>query len=106
MNLVKKKEPVPKDLNLGYSMPEDGLEEYVMKDFIFTEGYKENFVPVVEAKRFPPSDSERYRFPVAMNQLLLLLKDLRDVRGKGAVYGFLTSGGIWRMLFYDVDATG
>ena len=36
-----------------------------------------------------------------MGQCLLAMKDLGDSNKGGAVYGFVTTGDVWRMLRYD-----
>ena len=52
------------------------------------------FVLVIEAKRSNMGS--------AMKQLLLSLKDMRDLNGQGpTVYGFTTTGDVWQMVIYD-----
>ena len=85
MKLLREKEIISVDSETGE------MEEFVVMDIISLEEQK--FVLVVEAKRSNMGS--------AMKQLLLSLKDMRDLNGQGRVYGFATTGDCWQMVIYD-----
>jgi hypothetical protein len=84
----KEKEIVSVDSETG------GTEEFVLMDLISMANDK--FVFIVEAKRSSVGE--------AMKQLLLAMKDARDINDGGAVYGFTTSGDIWQMVSYNGES--
>ncbi|KAF8423502.1 hypothetical protein BGX38DRAFT_1265941 [Terfezia claveryi] len=68
-----------------------GYEEFVVLDRIsVTEA---EYILIIEAKTVS--------LGAAMGQCLLALKDMGDSIHGGIVYGFVTTGGSWRMLSYD-----
>ena len=68
-----------------------GYEEFVVLDRIsVTEA---EYILIIEAKTVS--------LGAAMGQCLLALKDMGDSNHGGLVYGFVTTGGSWRMLSYD-----
>jgi hypothetical protein len=69
-------------------------EAFVLMDLISVA--KDKFVFVVEAKRSSVGE--------AMKQLLLAMKDARDINNGGAVYGFTTTGDIWQMVSYNGES--
>jgi hypothetical protein len=69
-------------------------EAFVLMDLISVA--KDKFVFVVEAKRSSVGE--------AMKQLLLAMKDARDINNGGAVYGFTTTGDIWQMVVYNGES--
>ncbi|KAA8909937.1 hypothetical protein FN846DRAFT_940635 [Sphaerosporella brunnea] len=71
-----------------------GTEAFVLMDLISVA--KDKFVFVVEAKRSSVGE--------AMKQLLLAMKDARDIDNGGTVYGFTTTGDIWQMVSYNGEA--
>jgi len=71
-----------------------GAEEFVVVDMISL--MKEKFIFAIEAK----SSS----LGMAMKQCLLAVRDMRDRNAGGNVYGFVTTGEIWRMLKYDGES--
>ena len=85
MMLSREKEIISVDSDTGE------IEEFVVMDIISL--MKEKFVLVIESKRS--------NLGGAMKQLLLSLKDMRDLNGQGTVYGFTTTGDCWRMVIYD-----
>lgn len=68
-----------------------GTEEFVLIDLISVT--KDKFVLVIEAKRTSVGE--------AMKQLLLAMKDARDINDEGTLYGFTTTGDLWQMVTYD-----
>ncbi|KAF8427841.1 hypothetical protein EV426DRAFT_699917 [Tirmania nivea] len=46
-------------------------------------------------------EAKRESLGAVMGQCLLAMKDLRDGNKGGVIYGFVTTGDVWRMLSYD-----
>ena len=68
-----------------------GREEFLLTDWISVGEYKT--VLIIESKRSSTG--------IAIKQCLLSLKDSKDINGGGVVYGFVTSGHLWKMIRYD-----
>ena len=85
VHLLREKQIISTDSEVG------SYEEFVVVDEITVT--KERFVLIVEAKRSSLGD--------AMKQCLLSIKDMWDSNGGGEVYGFVTTGDLWKMITYD-----
>jgi len=83
IQLSREKVVVPEDEQTG------GYEEFVVVDEIAVS--EEKCLLIIEAKRSSVSQ--------ATKQLMLAMKDARDQGG--IIYGFVTTGGQWRMVKYD-----
>ena len=68
-----------------------GQQEFVLVDVIGIN--EEEYVFVVEAKRTSMS--------LALKQCLLSMREAQLHNGGGKVFGFITTGGHWRMIEYD-----
>ena len=73
-----------------------GVHEFVVVDLASAAAAADRFVlVVVEARRGAPS------FGDAVKQCLLAMRDMRERNGGvGEVYGFVTTGDMWRMVRY------
>ncbi|KAF8416251.1 hypothetical protein EV426DRAFT_578791 [Tirmania nivea] len=85
VTVMREKQVVSEDSEVG------GFEEFVVMDVISIMA--ERNILIFEAKR--------ESLGAAMGQCLLAMKDLRDGNKGGMIYGFVTTGDVWRMLSYD-----
>jgi len=68
----------------------EAIEEFMVDEISVME---RSFVVIMETK--PSSRGE------ATRQCLLAMEEMRNLNGKGQVYGFITTGEDWRMVKYD-----
>jgi len=92
LRLEREREVVSSDSDTVSSDSE--TEETVAVDLISMP--KKKFIFIIEAK----SSS----LGLAMKQCLLGMKGMKDRGARGEVYGFITTGEVWRMLKYDGES--
>lgn len=86
VKLEREMKTVPEDSEIGgYG------EEFIVIDAVTLS--QQQYVFIIESKK--------ESLVAAMNQCLLALKNMGDCNREGVVYGFITTGLVWRMLRYD-----